>query len=73
MNSKKLNYIITISELQSISKAAAQLFISQPSLSNIVSNLEKELGIKLFNRTTNPISLTYAGERYIETAKKILS
>jgi DNA-binding transcriptional LysR family regulator len=73
MNSKKLNYIITISELQSISKAASQLFISQPSLSNIVSNLEKELGIKLFNRTTNPISLTYAGERYIETAKKILS
>ena len=44
MNSKKLKYIITIAELKSISKAANELFISQPSLSSILSNLEKELG-----------------------------
>ncbi|SCH05631.1 HTH-type transcriptional activator CmpR [uncultured Clostridium sp.] len=72
MNSKKLKYITTIAELKSISKAASHLFISQPSLSNIVSNIEKDLGVQLFNRTTNPISLTYAGERYVETAKEIL-
>lgn len=73
MNSKKLKYIITIAELKSISKAASALFISQPSLSNIVSNIEKDLGVCLFNRNTTPISLTYAGEKYVETAKKILS
>lgn len=73
MDSKKLKYIITISEHKSISKAASELFISQPSLSNIVSNIEKDLGVKIFNRSTNPISLTYAGEKYIETVKKILN
>lgn len=73
MNSKKLKYIIAVAECKSISKAASQLFISQPSLSNIVSNIEKDLGVQLFNRSTNPLSLTYAGERYIKTAKEILN
>ena len=73
MNSKKLKYIITIAELKSISKAANELFISQPSLSSILTNLEKELGVTLFNRSTSPLSLTYAGEKYIKIAKEILS
>lgn len=73
MNLKKLKYIVTIAEMKSISKAASELFISQPALSNIVSNLEKELGVSLFNRSTNPISLTYAGEKYVATAKEILN
>ena len=73
MNLKKLKYIVTIAELRSISKAANELFISQPSLSSILSNLEKELGVTLFNRSTSPLSLTYAGEKYVETANKILS
>ena len=72
MNLKKLNYIITIAELQSFSKAASKLYISQPSLSQIVLNLENDLGIQIFNRTTTPISLTYAGEKYIQTAKEII-
>ena len=73
MSFKKLKYIITIAECRSICKAACELFISQPSLSSILSNMEKDLGVSLFDRSTNPISLTYAGEKYVETAKKILS
>lgn len=73
MNSKKLKYIITIAELKSISKAANELFISQPSLSSILSNLENELGVTLFNRSTSPLSLTYAGEKYVKAAKEILA
>lgn len=73
MNSKKLKYIITIAECKSISKAASKLFISQPSLSSILSSIEKSLGVCLFDRSTNPLSLTYAGEKYVETARKILS
>ena len=73
MNSKKLKYIIKIAELRSISKAANELFISQPSLSSILSNLEKELGVALVNRSTSPLSLTYAGEKYVQTAKQILN
>lgn len=72
MSFKKLKYIITIAECRSISKAACELFISQPSLSSILSNMEKDLGVSLFDRSTNPISLTYAGEKYVETAKKYL-
>ncbi|RDY26005.1 LysR family transcriptional regulator [Romboutsia weinsteinii] len=72
MNFKKIKYIVAVAELQSISKAASELYISQPSLSYIVSSVEQELGVQIFNRTTNPISLTYAGEKYIKTAKEIL-
>lgn len=72
MDFKKLKYVLTVAEVQSISKAAAILYISQPSLSHIISNIEKELGVKIFNRTATPISLTYAGEKFVETAKEIL-
>lgn len=73
MDFKKLKYIITVAEVQSISKAAAILYISQPSLSHVISNLETELGSQIFNRTTTPISLTYAGERFVKTARDILN
>jgi DNA-binding transcriptional LysR family regulator len=73
MDFKKLKYVLTVAELQSISKAAAALYISQPSLSHIISNIETELGVQIFNRTTTPISLTYAGERFAATAREILS
>jgi DNA-binding transcriptional LysR family regulator len=73
MDFKKLKYVLTVAEMQSISKAAAVLYISQPSLSHIISNIEAELGVQIFNRTTTPISLTYAGERFVETAKRILN
>jgi DNA-binding transcriptional LysR family regulator len=73
MDFKKLKYVLTVAEVQSISKAAAILYISQPSLSHIISNLETELGVQIFNRTTTPISLTYAGEKFVQTAKEILN
>ncbi|MDF2882827.1 MAG: LysR family transcriptional regulator [Clostridiaceae bacterium] len=73
MDFKKLKYILTVAEVQSISKAAAILYISQPSLSHVISNLETELGIEIFNRTTTPISLTYAGEKFVKTAREILN
>lgn len=73
MTLKKLKYVIAIAECRSISKAASELFISQPSLSSILSSIEKDLGISLFDRSTNPLSLTYAGEKYVKTAKEILT
>ena len=72
MNSKKLKYIITIAECKSISKAASKLFISQPSLSSILSSIEKSLGVCLFDRSTNPLSLTYAGENMWKPQEKFL-
>lgn len=73
MNSKELQYIIKIAEEQSISNAAKQLFVSQSTLSHALSNIEERLGTPLFDRSTIPLKLTYAGELYIDTAHKIIN
>lgn len=72
MELRELVYVTTVAECQSITKAANELYISQPSLSNFIMKVEERMGVKLFDRSTNPITLTYAGERYIETARQIL-
>lgn len=72
MDFRQLQYMLKVAEERSFSKAAQKLYIAQPSLSQYIHNLEQQLGIQLFDRTTVPLRLTYAGELYIETAKKIL-
>ena len=72
MDFKELQYVLAIARNNSISKAAKELYISQPSLSKYLQNLESNLGIKLFERAGNNFILTYAGERYINCAREIL-
>lgn len=72
MNYPKYEYVLAVARAQSISKAAAELYISQPALTKFISKLEQDLGVKLFNRRTTPITLTLAGERFVEHARKIL-
>ena len=72
MDFKELQYVLCIAKNNSISKAAKELYISQPSLSKYLQNLEKNLNIKLFDRMGNNFILTYAGQKYIECAKDIL-
>lgn len=69
---EKYHYIEKVASLRSISKAAQELYISQPALTRIISSVEKELGIMLFNRSVLPLQLTYAGERFLEEARRIL-
>ena len=71
MNMKQANYIRTIAREGSITAAAKKLFISQPSLSQMLRQAEQELGLPIFYRRTNPLRLTYAGERYLQTAELI--
>ncbi|MBS6643790.1 MAG: LysR family transcriptional regulator [Clostridiaceae bacterium] len=73
MNFKYLKYILAIAEYKNISKAAKALYISQPTLSLYLSNLEKELGIHLFVHGKKEMTLTYAGHLYIEAAQKIMN
>lgn len=56
-----------------IQEAASQQYITQPALSRSISSLEKELGIKLVNRTTHTVSLTPAGRVFAEECRKIIS
>jgi len=73
MDFKQFEYVITVAQEKSFSKAAKKLFISQPSLSQYINRVENNIGIQIFNRNSNPLSLTNEGEIYIETALKILS
>lgn len=72
MELREQKYVLVLAECESITKAAAQLNISQPALSIYIGNLENALGVKLFNRIGKKLIPTYAGEKYIESAKKIM-
>lgn len=72
MNLKEQTYVCVLAECGNITKAAERLFISQPALSIYIGNLEKMLGIKLFERSGRKFSLTYAGELYVEKARRML-
>lgn len=72
MDFRQLQYMLKIVREQSFSKAAEKLYISQPSLSQHISKLEQRLGVQLFDRTSIPLKLTYAGELYAKTAQHIL-
>lgn len=72
MDFREYKYVVTIAKWQSVTKAAQELYVSQPTLSKFVKNIENALGQPLFKRLGNKFQLTYAGERYVETAKKML-
>ena len=72
MTFRQLEYIYTLAQAGSISKAAQQLYVSQPALSQQITAIEKEYGIQLFYRGISPITLTEAGKMYLNTAIQIL-
>lgn len=72
MNYEHLRYILQIKEFGSISKAAAHNFVSQPYLSTILQNFEKDLGIKLFLRTKNGVAVAPEATDFFAKANKFL-
>jgi DNA-binding transcriptional LysR family regulator len=72
MDFRQLQYVTTVARCQNITKAAKELFISQSALSHYIQNVEKEMGMQLFDRSTTPLSLTYAGSRFIAYAQEML-
>ena len=66
-------YVYAVYQERSFSKAARKLFVSQPWLSSTVKKVEQELNLQLFDRSTNPISLTEAGKYYIENVERIMA
>ena len=73
MTIQQLKYIITISENGSLNKAAEVLFITQPSLTSAVRELEKELGIALFNRGGKGVTLTNDGTEFLQYARQVVA
>ena len=72
MELRQLKYALQIAKDLNFSRAAEKLHIAQPSLSQQLSKLEKELGVVLFERSTNSVELTYAGSVFMERAQKIV-
>lgn len=72
MTLAQLRYAITVANADSFSEAARNLFISQPSLSASIKELEEEIGIELFRRTNRGISLTPEGEEFIGYARQVV-
>lgn len=71
MTLMQLKYVITVAESRSFSEAAKKLYISQPSLSCSVKDLEKELGMELFHRTSKGVTLSSEGKEFIGYAKQV--
>jgi len=72
MDLKELNYVVTVANEGSISRAAEKLFMSQSSLSQAIRVLEQDLGTSVFVRTTRGVRPTAAGDAFISHAKQIL-
>ena len=71
MTLQQLKYVITIAETGSLGKAAEALYVSQPSLSGALRELEKELGMTLFTRTSKGMVLTAEGDRFLPYARAV--
>lgn len=72
MTIQQLKYIVTVAEKGKINEAARTLFISQPSLTNAIHELEKELGFDIFNRTNRGIAATTRGTKFLSYARQVV-
>ncbi len=73
MNILHLRYAVEVASTGSINKAAENLYMNQPNLSRAIKELEENLGIAIFERTTRGMIVTREGEQFLEYARKILA
>ncbi|MDD3516890.1 MAG: transcriptional regulator CynR [Chromatiales bacterium] len=69
---RAIRYLITVADMQSFTRAAEQLFVSQPTLSQQIKQLEDLLDVQLLDRTGRSVQLTAAGEVYLHHARRAL-
>jgi DNA-binding transcriptional LysR family regulator len=73
MELRHLRYFVAVAEALSFTKAAEKLRLAQPSLTRQVRNLEDEIGVKLLDRSSNPIALTVEGRQFLFDARNLLA
>ena len=71
MTLQQLKYIISIADSGSVNAASKSLYISQPSLSSAVKELEEEIGFELFHRTNRGVTITAQGEEFLNYARQV--
>ena len=72
MTLTQLRYAITVAESKSMNEAAKNLYISQPSLSSAIKELENEIGVELFRRTNRGILMTAEGKEFVGYARQVV-
>ena len=72
MDTRQLRYFLAVVDHQGLSRAAEHLYIAQPSLSQAIATMERELGIALFHRVGRRLILSEAGERLVGPARQVL-
>lgn len=72
MNMEQLRYFLSVARHRNFTEAAKEFYLTQPAITHQISALEQDLGIKLLHRTTRSVSLTRAGELFLEDAKRML-
>ena len=72
MTLMQMKYAIAVADTKSMNEAARSLFITQPSLSASVKELENEIGIELFKRTNRGITVTPEGEEFLGYARQVV-
>lgn len=72
MELRELEYFVAIAREGNITRAAQQLYVSQPTLTKYIQRLEGETGVRLFQKAGRQITLTYAGQRYLARAEELL-
>ncbi|WP_397892062.1 LysR family transcriptional regulator [Streptomyces aurantiacus] len=72
MELRQLRYVVAVAETRNFTRAARQCFVAQSALSHQIGSLERELGVKLFARTSRRVELTPAGEAFLVGARQSL-
>ena len=72
MTLQQLKYVVTVADKGTISEAAKELFISQPTITNAIKDLEKEMQIIIFNRTNKGIVVSNTGNEFLAYARQVL-
>ena len=72
MTLQQFEYILAVARHRHFARAAEACFVTQPTLSMMIQKLEEELGIKVFDRSRKPVSITPVGEMVLERARKVL-
>ena len=72
MTLQQLKYIVTVAETGNITEAAKRLFISQPSLTNAIRELETEMQVTIFKRTNKGVTISNEGDMFLSYARQVL-
>ena len=72
MTLQQLKYIVTVAECGTVSEAATQLFISQPSLTNAIKDIEEEMQLTIFHRTNKGVIVSNEGDECLAYVRQVL-